>query len=200
MNACDDENYHGSRRDIVDARDEIKSILSKEYGVDVDYLLEANPVGNRNLMDVATAVYDKIPNYKDVNDPKKVKQALKDLGFNDDDKTVKLVTDKITKEIGENKSLLEAGKPRELPKEYKHSGMTFKQIDRTKNAAIYADEKAGVWEIFKIKIGKASKIKTGGKVVDVPERERLPGNEDFGKWAWSFSDETKAWNQYKKIA
>lgn len=72
--------------------------------------------------------------------------------------------------------------------------LTAKLVKRTKTKAIYYrwDD---VWEVFRIKISEEAKIfdKTYHK------REVYPGNEDFGKTAWCYSDETLAWKMYDNI-
>ena len=37
------------------------------------------------------------------------------------------------------------------------------------------------YEVFKIRVDKP-KVVFG---ISLPEREKFPGNEDFGKWAWT---------------
>jgi hypothetical protein len=79
----------------------------------------------------------------------------------------------------------------------------YRQLARTDKACIYEQHLNGehiAWEVFKIRIRKADKL------VSEP-LERFPGNEDFGKWAWSYgiySDYEKgyqrAMSRYNEIA
>lgn len=62
---------------------------------------EANPVDTKNLFDVSAEVYDKLP-YEHSSKPDMVKKALKELGYSDDDKTVKMVVDTIEGVKNEN--------------------------------------------------------------------------------------------------
>ena len=62
---------------------------------------EANPVDTKNLFDVSAEVYDKLP-YEHSSNPDMVKKALKELGYSDDDKTVKMVVDTIEGVKNEN--------------------------------------------------------------------------------------------------
>lgn len=87
---------------------------------------------------------------------------------------------------------------RQLPLEYKHSGMTLKQLERTDKAAIYKSVE-GVYEVFKIKIAKASVLKANGKETTVPARERVPGHSNFGDFAWSYGCEKLAFERYNSI-
>lgn len=86
-----------------------------------------------------------------------------------------------------------------LPDEVALSGtgipdLTAKCVKRTDKKAMYYrwDD---VWEVFKIKVSEESKVfdKT------YPKREVYPGNEDFGKTAWCYSDEASALRMYNNI-
>lgn len=48
-----------------------------------------------------------------------------------------------------------------------------------------------ICEIFCVRVAKAATLNIGGKISEVPDRERVPGNEDFGKWAWCISGNKK---------
>lgn len=91
---------------------------------------------------------------------------------------------------------------KELAEVINRNGYIYKQLKRTDKAAMYsqsdvedleADFRA--FEVFKIKIGKA-KIVFG---VELPEKEKFPSDEDFGKWAWTYTDYEKAIDRFNKI-
>lgn len=77
---------------------------------------------------------------------------------------------------------------RPLPNEYTNAGYTFMQQKRGEKAVIYmtAGDKP-IAEIFVIKTAKAVDSTVKGKPLKVPARERVPGNSDFGAWAWTVS-------------
>ena len=52
--------------------------------------------------------------------------------------------------------------------------MIYEQIDTEDNSTV-------AYELFKRRIDKP-KVIFG---ISLPEREKFPGNEDFGKWAWA---------------
>lgn len=86
---------------------------------------------------------------------------------------------------------------RPLPDEYTNGGYTYKQQKRGKKGVIYLakgkrhDEKEyAIAEVFVIKVAKAVDTKVKGKRVVAPEREKIPGNSDFGAWAWCISGKT----------
>lgn len=83
---------------------------------------------------------------------------------------------------------------RSLPEEYSHAGNIYKLHERGKRGVIYFAEGEDnlICEVFVIKIAKATILKFKGKdPTPVPERERVPGNEDFGDWAWCVSGSVK---------
>jgi hypothetical protein len=92
---------------------------------------------------------------------------------------------------------------KELAEVINRNGFVYKQIKRGDRAAIYSqiisdEEIRGnfeAFEVFKIKIGKA-KVVFG---VELPEKEKFPSDEDFGKWAWSYTDYSKALFKYERI-
>jgi len=72
--------------------------------------------------------------------------------------------------------------------------LTAKCIERTKRKAIY-ERSDDVVEVFLVKISPATEA--FGK--SYPEREVYPGNEDFGKTAWTYRTLEKARRRYNKI-
>jgi len=57
------------------------------------------------------------------------------------------------------------------------------------------EETPFAYEVFKIKIDKP-KIVFG---ISLPEREKFPGNEDFGKWAWTCIELEDAMNRFNNL-
>jgi hypothetical protein len=51
------------------------------------------------------------------------------------------------------------------------------------------------YEVFRRKIDKP-KVVFG---VELGEMEVFPGNEDFGKWAWSITDKERALDRFKNL-
>lgn len=81
-----------------------------------------------------------------------------------------------------------------LKKDIQKNGFLYNLYKRGEKAMIYSqthpeDTEPLAYEVFKIKIDKP-KIVFGNPL---PEREKFPGNEDFGKWAWTYRtlDEAK---------
>lgn len=80
-----------------------------------------------------------------------------------------------------------------IPKEVRKNGHIYNFLRKGEKSYIYEQycpdsQKVIAWEVFQIKVDKP-KIVFG---VSLGEREIFPGNEDFGKWAWSYSNYTKA--------
>lgn len=94
---------------------------------------------------------------------------------------------------------------KELAEVINRNGYIYNQLKRSDKAAMYSQSVAdktddpesnfGAFEVFKIKIGKA-KIVFG---VELPEKEKFPSDEDFGKWAWTYADYEKANDRFNKI-
>jgi hypothetical protein len=91
---------------------------------------------------------------------------------------------------------------KELADVINRNGYIYKQLKRTDKAAMYSQSDAEdleadfkAFEVFKIKIGKA-KVVFG---VELPEKEKFPSDEDFGKWAWTYTDYGKAMDRFNKI-
>ena len=73
-------------------------------------------------------------------------------------------------------------------------GLTATLVDRDNNKAIYV-RSDGVWEVFFIKRAPAELIYDKS----YPERELYPSNEDFGKSAWCYPDESLARKRYDEL-
>ena len=88
-----------------------------------------------------------------------------------------------------------------LDKEIKKNGFVYKFYKRGKKALIYLqtdperDDEVGSYEVFKIRIDKP-KVIFG---ISLPEREKFPGHEDFGKWAWACSTMDRAMSRFNEI-
>ncbi len=80
-----------------------------------------------------------------------------------------------------------------LPEEIRKNSFIFRFVKRGERAIMYEQydpefDSTIAWEVFKRKIDKP-KIVFG---IQLNEREIFPGNEDFGKWAWSIRNLEKA--------
>ena len=76
-----------------------------------------------------------------------------------------------------------------LAKEIRKNGFIYNSHKKGDKAYIYQQycpetERVMGWEVFQIKVDQP-KVVFG---VELGEREIFPGNEDFGKWAWSYSN------------
>ncbi len=76
----------------------------------------------------------------------------------------------------------------------KKNGQEYVQVKRNEHAFIYSftspkyPEAPVAYEVFKRKEGKPYTLIGKGadkKEYNYPAKERFPGNEDFGKWAWA---------------
>lgn len=74
-----------------------------------------------------------------------------------------------------------------LEDEYKAGGMCFRLVKRVGDVCWYKTVN-GVHEVFKVKVYPAGEM--FGRVY--PEREAVPGNEEWGKDAWSTMHEERA--------
>ena len=91
---------------------------------------------------------------------------------------------------------------KKLAEEINRNGFLYKQIKRSDKGAVYEQIFSGMennktiaYEVFKIRIGKP-KVVFG---VELPEKEKFPGDDDFGKWAWTYPDIEKAFSKFKQI-
>lgn len=102
-----------------------------------------------------------------------------------------------------------------LPAQIKKNGFIYKLVKRTDQAAMYSvnmNDQDGVrgqpkqlvvtgYEVFLIKVQKETTVhinkKYGPSVV--PTKEKFPGNEDFGKWAWSFLNKEQAEKHFASV-
>jgi len=87
-----------------------------------------------------------------------------------------------------------------LPEEIRKNTYLYKFYKRGERAMMYEQIEPSTgqtvgFEIFKRKIDKP-KVVFG---IQLNEREIFPGNEDFGKWAWSITDEGRALERFNLI-
>lgn len=76
-----------------------------------------------------------------------------------------------------------------LAKEIRKNGFIYTSLKKGNKAYVYQQycpeiESVIGWEVFQIKVDKP-KVVFG---IELGEREIFPGNEDFGKWAWAYSN------------
>lgn len=83
------------------------------------------------------------------------------------------------------------------------NGYTYTQIKRGGKAVIYSQKPSDpeiigtheYFEVFKIKISPPKTVFG----VELPEKEKFPSDEDFGKWAWSCPNYDSAVAKFNKI-
>lgn len=101
-----------------------------------------------------------------------------------------------------------------LPKTKSKNGYAYRLVRRSANAAIYEQKiekeingdvgKVVGYEVFVISVGKPYSLvqkhgKKKGQVYNYPAAEKFPGNEDFGKSAWSYTSLEAANNKFNEI-
>lgn len=89
---------------------------------------------------------------------------------------------------------------KKLPNEISKNGYLYKLVQRTEGKAIYKQTYNNTlvgYEVFKIRIQCARYSQILGR--SIPECERFPCNEDFGRTAWSFRDIESALIRYFNI-
>jgi len=82
--------------------------------------------------------------------------------------------------------------PVKHPKTFRKNKQTYTQVRRGKKGIIWEQvNEVGLkigYEVWKLKIQPAY----GFEVNHYPEMEKKPGNNDFGKWAWSVGNMDRA--------
>jgi hypothetical protein len=93
---------------------------------------------------------------------------------------------------------------RQLPEEFQgrgsQKGWNFKLRERSGKYAIYEkrSESNIYYEVIAVRVQKAMQAKyPNGTVVDYPEREVYPRDEEFGTYGWSYGSLDES---YKKFA
>lgn len=92
------------------------------------------------------------------------------------------------------------GKIRPLSETIMKNGFTYKLITRTTEKALYAQYKGNVLiscEVFQIKVRGTQFSPLLRKHLE--PSERFPGNEDFGKTAWTYQTLEKALLKYYEL-
>lgn len=82
--------------------------------------------------------------------------------------------------------------------EFRKNGSRYIRLKVGKVACIYEQlysEKVHYFEVWIMKIRKGGN--RWGKNYD--NSFRIPGNEDFGKWAWTFRDKEKAIEEFNRL-
>lgn len=82
-------------------------------------------------------------------------------------------------------------------------GTRFKQLHKSEKAFMYelTDIETGQkrFEVFEKKASKGGDAIIAGKVVKYEEKELYPKSNNFGVWAWCFSDYKKAIEKFNSI-
>lgn len=92
---------------------------------------------------------------------------------------------------------------KKLSESVNKNGYVYTQILRGEKGVVYSQRHTDpdisgsheYFEVFKIKISPP-KVVFG---VELPEKEKFPGDEDFGKWAWSFKCKDSAMERFNQI-
>jgi len=87
-----------------------------------------------------------------------------------------------------------------LKGEIQKNGFLYKLYKKGEKAYMYEqsdprEDAFHAYEVFKIRIDKPKEIFG----IQLPEREKFPGNEDFGKWAWSCNQLDRALIKFELI-
>ncbi len=88
----------------------------------------------------------------------------------------------------------------QLKKEIRKNGFTYKQVQREAEKAIYAQYDDGylvAYEVFRIRIQRTRYSQLLKR--EIPESERYPCNEDFGKTAFTCKDLKLAISNYNNL-
>ena len=83
---------------------------------------------------------------------------------------------------------------KKLPLKWRANRYNYTQIARTEKKAMYKSD-GDFYEVFIIKVRPKETI--FGR--EYPQREAYPGNEDFGKTAWCFSNKKNALRKYEEL-
>lgn len=94
-----------------------------------------------------------------------------------------------------------------IPNNFRKNSWDYKLIKRVGDVVIYAQSKKGIikaYETHKIRQKTASTCEfhgSVGKVITVnhPNREILAGNEDFGRYGWTFFTLEKAQEKLQEL-
>jgi len=84
--------------------------------------------------------------------------------------------------------------------EFRKNSIPYILLQAGTKSAVYeqlysSQPKVSYFEVFRLKIQKGGE--RWGKVYE--DQMRIPGNEDFGKWAWVFRDIEKALAKFRQL-
>jgi len=82
-----------------------------------------------------------------------------------------------------------------LSKTIRKNGFSYEQVCRNEFAAVYAQMVGGLiiaYEVFEIRQQKEGSATMGGVEIQFKEKELFPGDNEFGKTAWSVKNKDKA--------
>ncbi len=85
-----------------------------------------------------------------------------------------------------------------LPLKLRKNGFNYNQVLRGLRSCLYRQrliEKIDAYEVFKIRIRSARYIQ--GKFLQA--KERFPADEDFGKFAWTYTNFENAKKKYDEL-
>ena len=114
--------------------------------------------------------------------------------------------------ITKDKDAINLGATDLLPATKSKNGYAYKLLKRNKKAAIYSstnekfpEDDSVAYEVFKVVVSKPCAImqKSGTKAgmwYQYPSTEKFPGNEDFGKIAWSYNTIGLAQKKFVEIS
>jgi len=98
---------------------------------------------------------------------------------------------------------------RPIPKEFKTNGYLYRFVKREGKVAMYEvidpnTMRCEGYEVHKIRIKKAKKTQVKFKdgtiwKIDLPKREKLASNEDFGKYWWYYVKKDNADTKFNEL-
>lgn len=83
-----------------------------------------------------------------------------------------------------------------LPHKIRKNGFYYVQVLRGERSFIYEQRitpEIKYYEVFELRIQPAKTFPSGKSY---PAKEKFPGNEDFGEWAWSCRTYERAYERY----
>jgi hypothetical protein len=89
-----------------------------------------------------------------------------------------------------------------IPHSFKANGIEHHLLKRSGMIALYGQLNGtgySSFEIHKIRITKASTMKFGERIVEVPEKETLASNEQFGTYGWAFQTKESAMIKFQEL-
>lgn len=89
-----------------------------------------------------------------------------------------------------------------LPVKKRHNGFDYTLVRRDKRSCIYEQEvtpEIKYYEVFRIKVRKERIIKFKGVEKKIEAGEMWPGDEAFGKWAWTCRTLERAMDRFNDL-